>query len=366
MYRNLEKGLIELGYFLVMFGIFILMLLYMPWNIFPINMKPLIIISTGIFILIIGYIMMRVKSFLGFLFLRALSGLALIFAILLILTSILPVSIPSIFSSIYTCKAEKSSTFVESIQDISRIYFRFEETNVELIIRGWSENQCKIDVMLTVYGFTKFDVDKIIEETKIVLYSNKSDDVIELKPEIISPSWHWSKMNVKTILYVPYTILLNLDLDFINTMLNIYDVRGERIYVEAVNGKISISNSSFNEVYLKLVNGKMNIEMDSQNSLIKVINGEITLNIVPLRSGKYIVEGTNGKIDLYLGVNEDVGYSISASTSIGGVNMKVSELNIVEEKWNRMYIISKQYDLKPIKIELDIKLTVGKINIDKG
>jgi len=149
-------------------------------------------------------------------------------------------------------------------------------------------------------------------------------------------------------------------------MLNIYDVRGERIYIEAVNGKISISNSSFNEVYLKLVNGKMNIEMDSQNSLIKVINGEITLNIVPLRSGKYIVEGTNGKIDLYLGVNEDVGYSISASTSIGGVNMKVSELNIVEEKWNRMYIISKQYDLKPIKIELDIKLTVGKINIDKG
>lgn len=192
-------------------------------------------------------------------------------------------------------------------------------------------------------------------------------------------------MKVDTLIYVPQVEYERVRARLFNgpiscDRLNVVDLRaktangkisfsgisGKRAEVETANGQIKFLSSMMDEVEAETINGAIKLDGDFVKIELESFNGNVSTNLYGNRGESFSAKATTGHVDLY--VPKDVAASGELKTNLGGINVLLDGVQILDEK-NEM--VQKQLRFqsinqpdKVLKIFADTK--TGSINIHKS
>lgn len=115
-----------------------------------------------------------------------------------------------------------------------------------------------------------------------------------------------------------------------NGKINLDRLNGRRAEVETANGNISLQNGSFDDVEVETINGAIKLDGDFRKMETQTFNGNITYNLRGNRSELIIAKATTGAVDLF--VPEGIPVNGELKTNLGGFNVKLEGIQILEEK----------------------------------
>ncbi|MCM3567436.1 DUF4097 domain-containing protein [Neobacillus mesonae] len=107
----------------------------------------------------------------------------------------------------------------------------------------------------------------------------------------------------------------------------IYGKRGE---IETANGKIDVLTSNMNELEAETINGAIRLEGDFKKTEAQSFNGNISYNLSGSRCEWIHAKTTSGTIDVF--VPEILPVNGELKTNLGGFNLKLTGVQILEEK----------------------------------
>jgi DUF4097 and DUF4098 domain-containing protein YvlB len=143
-------------------------------------------------------------------------------------------------------------------------------------------------------------------------------------------------------------------------------LNGKRAEVETANGQIKLTGSLFDDLEAETINGAINIDGDFRKIETQTFNGNISYNLHGDRSELIIAKATTGSIDLF--VPEGVPVNGELKTNLGGFNVKLEGIQILEEKTEMIQKLlrfqSVQHPEKSLKVVADTK--TGSITIHKS
>lgn len=107
-------------------------------------------------------------------------------------------------------------------------------------------------------------------------------------------------------------------------------VHGKKAEAETANGKIQVNGSLFDELETETINGAIGLEGDFKKVEAQSFNGSIQFNLKGSRAEWVHAKTTTGPIDLV--IPEDMPVNGELKTNLGGFNLKLAGVEILEEK----------------------------------
>jgi DUF4097 and DUF4098 domain-containing protein YvlB len=151
-----------------------------------------------------------------------------------------------------------------------------------------------------------------------------------------------------------------------NGKINLDRLNGSRAEIETANGQIKINSSVFDDLEAETINGAIKVDGDFRKIETQTFNGNITFNLRGERGELIIAKGTTGSIDLF--VPEGVPVNGELKTNLGGFNVKLEGIQILEEKTEMIQKLlrfeSVQHPDKTLKVFADTK--TGSITVHKS
>jgi DUF4097 and DUF4098 domain-containing protein YvlB len=151
-----------------------------------------------------------------------------------------------------------------------------------------------------------------------------------------------------------------------NGKINLDRLHGKRAEVETANGQIIIKNSVVDDLEVETLNGAIKLDGDFRKIETQTFNGNITYNLHGEHCELIIAKGTTGSIDLF--VPEGVPVNGELKTNLGGFNVKLEGVRILEEKTEMIQKLlrfeSVQHPDKTLKVFADTK--TGSITVQKS
>ncbi|MGZ4161515.1 MAG: DUF4097 family beta strand repeat-containing protein, partial [Neobacillus sp.] len=124
--------------------------------------------------------------------------------------------------------------------------------------------------------------------------------------------------------------------------------------------------SVFDDLEAETINGAIKVDGDFRKIETQTFNGNITFNLRGERGELIIAKGTTGSIDLF--VPEGVPVNGELKTNLGGFNVKLEGIQILEEKTEMIQKLlrfeSVQHPDKTLKVFADTK--TGSITVHKS
>ncbi|AZU63933.1 DUF4097 family beta strand repeat-containing protein [Neobacillus mesonae] len=143
-------------------------------------------------------------------------------------------------------------------------------------------------------------------------------------------------------------------------------VHGKRGEIETANGKISILTSQIDELEAETINGAINLEGDFKKTEAQSFNGNINYNLSGDRCEWIHAKTTSGAVDLF--VPEALPINGELKTNLGGFNLKLTGVQILEEKSEMIQKLlrfqSVNHPDKMLKIYAETK--TGTISLEKA
>jgi DUF4097 and DUF4098 domain-containing protein YvlB len=151
-----------------------------------------------------------------------------------------------------------------------------------------------------------------------------------------------------------------------NGKINLDRLNGKRAEVETANGQIKMNSSVFDDLEAETINGAIKVDGDFRKIETQTFNGNITFNLRGERGELIIAKGTTGSIDLF--VPEGIPVNGELKTNLGGFNVKLEGIRILEEKTEMIQKLlrfeSVQHPDKKLKVFADTK--TGSITVHKS
>ena len=134
--------------------------------------------------------------------------------------------------------------------------------------------------------------------------------------------------------------------------------------METSNGQLVFEKVLAETIWGKTSNGQVQGQLESKDTYLSTSNGKIDVTIPCTVSGFYELMTSNGDIELTLSSSSNVGYDLDLSTSNGGLNIGLSDLNYSINKRTEKEAITEGFDAKPIQITLKADTSNGSIDIE--
>lgn len=151
-----------------------------------------------------------------------------------------------------------------------------------------------------------------------------------------------------------------------NGKITLNRMNGKKAEVETANGHVTFQNSTFDEVEAETINGAIKLDGDFKKMETQTFNGNITYNLRGERSELIIAKATTGAVDLY--VPEGIPVNGELKTNLGGFNVKLEGIHILEEKSEMIQKLlrfeSVNHPDRMLKVFVDTK--TGSITIHKS
>ena len=358
-----SEAALKVGFALIGVGIVLLMLMYVPWSAIPEQEKPLAVILAGILVIASGLAMAKIEGLVPLYSLKLASAIAMVFAALLILSSVLSFSW---FPLVFHAKAAKSSTFQGSLYGVSEVLLSYEEVSSEVIARPWSRNEYLVNVTVEVHHLNFKGAQELLEKVNITVSTSKEDSTLRIELETDMEGIEGALFFLvftKVEVLIPQNVSLSLSLDITSANVRVEDLRMEWCNLDLVNAQVVLENVTASEVNCEVTNGKVTVFGLLESGFVELTNGEVVYEVNPVGSSALTIDVTNGRIKLGVREGEGVGYRISAAVSFGEVDVSLPEGFVVSGSTNSKTVETEGYGSAATKVLLDLHVTNGEISI---
>lgn len=122
----------------------------------------------------------------------------------------------------------------------------------------------------------------------------------------------------------------NFRLKTANGKIDLSSINGRKLEAETANGHIKIKQSQIDEIETETINGAIKLDGDFRHVETQTFNGNLTTNLSGNRCEYVTAKATTGSIELY--IPEDAAVSGEVKTNLGGFNVLLEGIQILEEK----------------------------------
>ena len=230
-------------------------------------------------------------------------------------------------------------------------------------VNTWSSNSVRFDIELRARGRSQNDAERNIENFEHHLSSNVNQGIQEISLSFPIPNRDWNLYSVAIDVYVPSNYSVSYLLETTNGAIRLNNVIADSIETHTTNGAIRLNNVIADSIETRTTNGLIEGNIESMQSNLQTTNGGIDISLSKI-SGTHVFSTTNGGIDISPQPGNDVGYRFELSTSVGAVDVNLSNIDYSVNEARSKRGETSDYSTKPIQIEIIADTRIGSININ--
>lgn len=214
--------------------------------------------------------------------------------------------------------------------------------NGNVTLKTWDSNDVKVEAKIKLYG-------KMGAEP-FEAFSERSQ--IEVNEDHISFRIPNKRVRADLVFYLPKRVYDHAAIKLLNGNIMIETLEAKDIYtkstngniivdqltatmleVEGVNGNIDIRNGNILDSIIETVNGTVTFGATAENLSVSLVNGDVRLTIKEDNLKKVEASSVNGNVKVAL--PDGIGLEGHAKTSLGSINSRLSNYEVVREKKER-------------------------------
>jgi DUF4097 and DUF4098 domain-containing protein YvlB len=214
--------------------------------------------------------------------------------------------------------------------------------NGNVTLKTWDSNDVKVEAKIKLYG-------KMGAEP-FEAFSERSQ--IEVNEDHISFQIPNKRVRADLVFYLPKRVYDHAAIKLLNGNIMIGTLEAKDIYtkstngniivdqltatmleVEGVNGNIDIRNGNILDSIIETVNGTVTFGATAENLSVSLVNGDVRLTIKEDNLKKVEASSVNGNVKVAL--PDGIGLEGHAKTSLGSINSRLSNYEVVREKKER-------------------------------
>jgi DUF4097 and DUF4098 domain-containing protein YvlB len=264
-----------------------------------------------------------------------------------------------------------------------KIYFEVDTFNGHIEVSTWEKDEYSVELEIVARGRTKEDAEKNLKELKVDLEKRIDDDQLNLILSIERPVEWRRHYSVDVYAILPERACIDPHLTSKNGHISISKLHGETVRFRTSNGRIeleevsakSITGKSSNghivldgvmgdKVSVKSSNGRIRGRLEAKAAMLTTSNGSIRMDLPCKESGAYKLRTSNGKIDVKVPENPEIGYYMDLSTSMGKIDIELPDLEYHRRRRNHREARTTGFEEKEVQIEIEADTSMGKININ--
>ena len=115
-----------------------------------------------------------------------------------------------------------------------------------------------------------------------------------------------------------------------NGKIELVSLNGKKAEIETANGHITLNTSTIDDLEVETINGAIKLDGDFRKVETQTLNGNTTYNLTGTRCELIAAKATTGGIDLF--IPDGVAASGELKTNLGGFNIKLDGIQVLEEK----------------------------------
>ncbi|MBK4880256.1 hypothetical protein CU015_1234 [Enterococcus faecium] len=214
--------------------------------------------------------------------------------------------------------------------------------NGNVTLKTWDSDDVKVEAKIKLYG-------KMGAEP-FEAFSERSQ--IEVNEDHISFQIPNKRVRADLVFYLPKRVYDHAAIKLLNGNIMIETLEAKDIYtkstngniivdqltatmleVEGVNGNIDIRNGNILDSIIETVNGTVTFGATAENLSVSLVNGDVRLTIKEDNLKKVEASSVNGNVKVAL--PDGIGLEGHAKTSLGSINSRLSNYEVVREKKER-------------------------------
>ena len=214
--------------------------------------------------------------------------------------------------------------------------------NGNVTLKTWDSDDVKVEAKIKLYG-------KMGAEP-FEAFSERSQ--IEVNEDHISFQIPIKRVRADLVFYLPKRVYDHAAIKLLNGNIMIETLEAKDIYtkstngniivdqltatmleVEGVNGNIDIRNGNILDSIIETVNGTVTFGATAENLSVSLVNGDVRLTIKEDNLKKVEASSVNGNVKVAL--PDGIGLEGHAKTSLGSINSRLSNYEVVREKKER-------------------------------
>ncbi len=253
--------------------------------------------------------------------------------------------------------------------DVEPTLIDIKLANGKVTLKAWDEKDIKVDAKIKLYG-------KMNEATPLQSLMERSQ--IEVDEDHISFQIPNKRVQADLVFYLPTRTYDHVAVKLLNGDLNVEAMDAKVVYAKSANGNISFKQINATMLEIQGVNGNIEIrEGEILDSIIETVNGSITTKAAIQNYGISLVNGdvkltaghdtlqkikassVNGNVKVSL--NKTIGLEGLAKTSLGSINDRLSDYEVVREKKEKTNRLLQFRRVADEMAQIDVSTTTGSI-----
>ncbi len=259
--------------------------------------------------------------------------------------------------------------------------FSYDETAATLIdvklangnvsFQLWDEPGVKVDAQIKLYG--KMDAAEPFDAFEARSQINVDDERISFQ----IPN---KRIRADLVFYLPKRTYDHVAVKLLNGNVTFNELDAKDVYTKSTNGNIDFRKVNASMLEIEGVNGTITVqEGEILDAIIETVNGDVTLTATPQNTGISLVNGNirvtykeetvqklnassvNGNVKVALPTG--IGFEGIAKTSLGSINNRLSEMEVVREKKERLNQLLQFRRVADKVAQIDLSTTTGNVFI---
>ncbi|MDA3973054.1 daptomycin-sensing surface protein LiaX [Enterococcus thailandicus] len=214
--------------------------------------------------------------------------------------------------------------------------------NGNVLLKTWDSEDVKVEAKIKLYGkMTAEPFDAFLERSQI-----------EVNEDHISFQIPNKRVRADLVFYLPTRLYDHVAIKLLNGNITIKgletkdtyakstngnilinDLTATMLEIEGVNGNIDVNRGQILDSIIETVNGTVTMATTPENVSVSLVNGDVRLTLTENALRKVEASSVNGNVKVAL--PETLGVEGHAKTSLGSINSRMSEYDVVREKKER-------------------------------
>lgn len=214
--------------------------------------------------------------------------------------------------------------------------------NGNVVLKTWDSEDVKVEAKIKLYGKMNAEpFEAFLERSHI-----------EVNDDHLSFQIPNKRVRADLVFYLPKRVYDHTAIKLLNGNITIDELEGKDIYtkstngnitvnhltatmleVEGVNGNIDIREGAILDSIIETVNGTVTVGTTPENLSVSLVNGDVRLTIKEDRLKKIEASSVNGNVKVAL--PNMLGLEGNAKTSLGSINSRLSDYEVIREKKER-------------------------------
>ena len=252
---------------------------------------------------------------------------------------------------------------LEGLMTADRVLVDVDIFNGGVEISTWDRDEYQFSALIRAKGTSDANAQKNLEALELDLDESTvlGKRKLVLRHNIAPTRSTYYSISVEVKL--PADAVIDLSLDSSNGGFTLTDMDCGKIELSTSNGGVTFDDVMGDTVRVDTSNGGVRGTLDATDVNVDTSNGGIKLTLLSTRSGRYILDTSNGVINIDLSASAEVGYDLKLSTSNGGLSVNLPDMVYSLNRDTRKEARTEGFSGKDVKITIDASTSNGGMDV---